>query len=68
MREELGITPRELNQTLIDTAYCLIEKGFVKKTKKYKQNKGASDQKDAGKCMFSRFFCLNGVFICKNFS
>lgn len=42
MREELGITPKELNQTLIDTAYSLIENGFVKKTKKYKQNKGSS--------------------------
>lgn len=41
MRDELGITPRELNQTLIDTAYSLIENGFVKKTKKYKQNKGS---------------------------
>lgn len=42
MREELGITPKELNQTLIDTAYSLIENGLVKKTKKYKQNKGSS--------------------------
>lgn len=49
MREELGITPKELNQTLIDTAYSLIENGFVKKTKKYKQNKGSSaDQANAG--------------------
>ncbi|XP_015915817.1 uncharacterized protein [Parasteatoda tepidariorum] len=39
MKEELGITPTELNQTLIDTAYSLIEGGFVKKQKKYKQNR-----------------------------
>ncbi|XP_055927795.1 uncharacterized protein LOC129959042 [Argiope bruennichi] len=49
MREELGITPRELNQTLIDTAYSLIENGFVKKSKKYKQNRkdSVAEQKNA---------------------
>lgn len=49
MREELGITPKELNQTLIDTAYSLIENGFVKKTKKYKQNKSNPQDQTSGK-------------------
>lgn len=42
MREVLGITPRDLNQTLIDTAYSLIENGFIKKSKKYKQSRKES--------------------------
>ncbi|KFM60178.1 putative uncharacterized oxidoreductase, partial [Stegodyphus mimosarum] len=49
MREELGISPIELNQTLIDTAYSLIENGFVKKSKKYKQSrKDSVDQPASG--------------------
>lgn len=56
MREELGITPKELNQTLIDTAYSLIENGFVKKSKKYKQNKKESaDQKNARELQLYNF-------------
>ncbi|GIY35260.1 cinnamoyl-CoA reductase 1 [Caerostris darwini] len=49
MRDELGITPKELNQTLIDTAYSLIDNGLVKKSKKYKQNRkdSVADQKNA---------------------
>ena len=33
---ELGIQPREIEQTIIDTGYSLIEFGLVKKTAKYR--------------------------------
>lgn len=59
MREELGITPKELNLTLIDTAYSLIENGFVKKAKKYKQSKGCcGDQSAAPGKFFSDLLTL----------
>jgi hypothetical protein len=36
MKEVLGITPRDVKETIIDMAYSLIEAGLVKKSKKYK--------------------------------
>ncbi|XP_076335316.1 uncharacterized protein LOC143238722 isoform X2 [Tachypleus tridentatus] len=36
MKEILGITPRDLTQTILDTAYSLIENGFIRKSKKHK--------------------------------
>ena len=36
MRNVLEITPRPVNETLLDTGYSLIEAGHVKKTNKYK--------------------------------
>lgn len=36
MKETLGITPRDLKETIIDMAYSLIEAGLVKKSKKFK--------------------------------
>lgn len=44
MKDELGITPCELNKTLLDTAHSLIDNGFVKKSKKYKQSKKESGE------------------------
>eukprot|EP00731_Ephydatia_muelleri_P035639 Em0144g9a len=35
MRNVLGITPRSVNETIIDTCYSLIELGMVKKTPQY---------------------------------
>lgn len=35
MRGELGITPRTIRDTIIDTGYSLIEKGAVQKTARY---------------------------------
>ncbi|XP_067142568.1 uncharacterized protein [Centruroides vittatus] len=39
MKEVLEITPRELNQTIIDSAYSLLDSGLVKKSKKSKKEK-----------------------------
>jgi len=36
MREVLKITPIDLNKSLIDMGYSLIERGYVKKTTKYR--------------------------------
>jgi len=36
MRNILGITPRPADQTMIDMAYSMIERGFIKKTRKYR--------------------------------
>lgn len=44
MKDELGITPYELNKTLLDTAHSLIDNGFIKKSKKYKQSKKESGE------------------------
>lgn len=38
MVKELGITPIEMEKTIIDMAYSLIDRGFVKKTKKYRNS------------------------------
>lgn len=38
MKEALGITPRDLKETIIDMAYSLIEAGLVKKSKKFRVN------------------------------
>ncbi|RWS14510.1 putative uncharacterized oxidoreductase-like protein, partial [Dinothrombium tinctorium] len=46
MQEVLGITPTELEKTIIDTANSLIERGVVKKPKKARKTKeetGAGD-------------------------
>ncbi|XP_076347262.1 uncharacterized protein LOC143245150 isoform X2 [Tachypleus tridentatus] len=39
MKEVLEINPLDLTQTIVDTAYSLIENGIVRKSKKYKQGK-----------------------------
>ena len=36
MKQVLGITPRDITNSLIDTIYSMIENGMVKKTDKYK--------------------------------
>ncbi|XP_022242560.1 tetraketide alpha-pyrone reductase 2-like isoform X2 [Limulus polyphemus] len=36
MREILGVTPRDLSQTVLDTAYSLIEKGYIQKSKRHR--------------------------------
>lgn len=36
MKETLGVTPRDLKDTIVDMAYSLIDAGLVKKSKKYK--------------------------------
>ncbi|XP_023930106.1 NADPH-dependent aldehyde reductase ARI1-like isoform X2 [Lingula anatina] len=36
MKEVLGIEPLELKDTILDMCYSMIEKGMVKKTKKYR--------------------------------
>ncbi|XP_060599031.1 uncharacterized protein LOC132752687 [Ruditapes philippinarum] len=43
MKEVLGITPRDVKETIIDMAYSLIEAGLVKKSKKYKGPGGAQE-------------------------
>ncbi|XP_076311295.1 uncharacterized protein LOC143225542 isoform X2 [Tachypleus tridentatus] len=44
MKEVLEISPRDFSQTILDTAYSLIENGIVKKSKKYKQGKKEEQQ------------------------
>ncbi|CAB3991029.1 uncharacterized oxidoreductase [Paramuricea clavata] len=39
MVKELGITPIEMEKSIIDMAYSLIDHGFVKKTKEYNEPK-----------------------------
>ena len=36
MKEVLGVTPRDLKDTIVDMAYSLIDAGLVKKSKKFK--------------------------------
>lgn len=36
MKDVLGVTPRDLKDTIIDMAYSLIDAGLVKKSKKFK--------------------------------
>ncbi|XP_076336107.1 uncharacterized protein LOC143239145 isoform X1 [Tachypleus tridentatus] len=36
MREIIGVTPRDLSQTVLDTAYSLIEKGYIQKSKRHR--------------------------------
>ena len=36
MVKELNITPIEMEKSIIDMAYSLIDEGFIKKTKDYK--------------------------------
>lgn len=38
MIKELGINPIEMEKSIIDMAYSLIDQGFVKKTTKYRNN------------------------------
>ena len=38
MVKELGINPIEMEKSIIDMAYSLIDQGFVKKTNKYRNN------------------------------
>lgn len=35
IKEDLGFDPIDVEKTLIDMAYSMIEQGFVKKTPKY---------------------------------
>lgn len=44
MKEALGITPRDLKETIVDMAYSLIEAGLVKKSKKFKGPGGAQEE------------------------
>ncbi|XP_076324284.1 uncharacterized protein LOC143232573 [Tachypleus tridentatus] len=44
MKEVLDIIPRDLSQTILDTAYSLIENGLVKKSKKYKHGKKEGEE------------------------
>ena len=38
MIKELGITPIEMEKSIIDMAYSLIDLGFVKKTAQYRSS------------------------------
>lgn len=50
MKDVLGITPKEIKETLLDMAYSLIEVGLVKKTKKYKgPNAGTEGEEEEKK-------------------
>nr|KAG5693042.1 hypothetical protein BaRGS_028802 [Batillaria attramentaria] len=44
MREVLKIQPRDIRDTIIDTAYGLIEKGFVAKTSDYRGPGGPEER------------------------
>ena len=44
MIKELGITPTDMEKTIIDMAYSLIDQGFVMKTKDYKGNQRNGDE------------------------
>lgn len=48
MKDVLGITPRDLKETIIDMAYSLIEAGLVKKSKKYKGPGGDQPAEEKG--------------------
>lgn len=43
MIKELGITPIEMEKSIIDMAYSLIDQGFVKKTTKYNGSRAKDD-------------------------
>lgn len=38
MKKELGIVPIEMEKSIIDMAYSLIDEGFIKRTSGYKQS------------------------------
>lgn len=46
MKDVLGITPMDANQSILDTAYSLIEHGVVKKTKKYRGSKKPGEESE----------------------
>ncbi|KAH3878164.1 uncharacterized protein LOC127874026 [Dreissena polymorpha] len=46
MKEVLGVTPRDLKETILDMAYSLIEAGIVKKSKKYRGPGGIQADKE----------------------
>ncbi|XP_074657492.1 uncharacterized protein LOC141910679 [Tubulanus polymorphus] len=43
MKEKLGIEPRDINATLLEGCYSMIEKGLIKKPKPKKTKKAAAD-------------------------
>ncbi len=47
MKDVLGITPREPQEYLVEMAYSMIEKGIVKKAKKYKGLKKEGEEEAA---------------------
>lgn len=48
MKDVLGIQPTDINATLLDTCYSLIEEGIIKKNKKYRGPKKPGEE-DEGK-------------------
>lgn len=45
MREVLEIEPRDVQQSILDTAYSMIELGIVKKSKKMKKQEMSTEGK-----------------------
>lgn len=48
MKDVLGITPTDINTTLLDTSYSLIDEGIIKKSKKYRGSKKPGEDGEAG--------------------
>ena len=44
MIKELGMRPTEMEKSIIDMAYSLIDQGFVKRTKDYNGNQSKDDE------------------------
>ena len=44
MVKELAITPTDMEKSIIDMAYSLIDQGFVMKTKDYTGNQAKIDE------------------------
>ncbi len=47
MKDVLGLTPHEINETILDMCYSLIEKGLVKKSKKFRGPKKEGEEAEA---------------------
>ncbi len=43
MKEVLGVTPRDVHQGLLEIAYSMIDKGFVRKTEAYVKARGTQE-------------------------
>ena len=47
MIKELGITPTEMEKSIIDMAYSMIDEGFVKRTKGYNGNQSRNNENNS---------------------
>ena len=47
MIKELGITPTEMEKSIIDMAYSMIDEGFVKRTKGYNGSQSRNNENNS---------------------